>query len=150
MAIKERPVSPGPATPARRRRPLWQILLLILGGTVLVVILLAVGVLTWLIRSPLPTTSGTVRIPGLSAPVTVIRDKTGIPHVTAANSADLFKAQGYVVAQDRLWQMDFYRRVGAGRLSEVLGNATLDTDRFVRTVGWRRAAQKELYALPDS
>ena len=51
-------------------------------------------------------------------------------------------AQGYVVAQDRLWQMDFYRRVGAGRLSEVLGDATLDTDRFVRTVGWRRAARE--------
>jgi penicillin amidase len=150
MAIKERPAAPGPAPPGRRRRPLWKILLLVLGGIVLVVVLLAVGALTWLIRSPLPTTSGTVRIPGLSAPVTVVRDKTGIPHITAANMADLFKAQGYVVAQDRLWQMDFYRRVGAGRLSEVLGETTLDTDRFIRTVGWRRAAQKELDMLPES
>ena len=142
------PVVPvvAPAVGRARRWPgralrigLGVLALLIVGG---------VGAAIWAVRHSLPTTSGTLRLAGLSAPVTVVRDGAGMPHLTAANSLDLFRAQGYVVAQDRLWQMDFYRRVGAGRLSEVLGPTPLDTDRFVRTVGWRRAAQKELAALP--
>ena len=140
------PVVPVAAVAPVRRWPgrvlrigLGLLALLIVGG---------VGAAIWMVRRPLPTTSGTLRLAGLSAPVTVVRDGAGMPHLTAANSLDLFRAQGYVVAQDRLWQMDFYRRVGAGRLAEVLGPTPLDTDRFVRTVGWRRAAQKELDALP--
>ena len=79
----------------------------------------------------------------LSAPVVVIRDKWGVPHIYAQNEHDLFFGQGYVHAQDRLWQMEFNRRVGRGTLSAILGEATLDTDRFLRTIGLRRAAEKD-------
>ncbi len=141
------PVVPIDA-PVAPRRP-WPGRLLRIGlGLLALLIVGGVGAAIWAVRRPLPTTSGTLHMAGLSAPVTVVRDGAGMPHLTAANSIDLFRAQGYVVAQDRLWQMDFYRRVGAGRLSEVLGPTPLDTDRFVRTVGWRRAAQRELDALP--
>jgi len=96
-----------------------------------------------LATSVLATTSGTVRIKNLRKEVTVIRDKWGIPHVYADNDEDLFFAQGYVHAQDRLWQMEVFRRLVSGRLSEILGEATLDLDIYKRTVGLRRAAEIE-------
>ncbi|HUS14162.1 MAG TPA: penicillin acylase family protein [Chloroflexia bacterium] len=148
MAIIERTrVAAAPQVRPRRRGG-WRKALAILGLTLLAVVLLAAGALAYLVYNPLPATSGTLSLQGLSAPVTVVRDKSGIPHITAANSADLFRAQGYVVAQDRLWQMDFYRRVGSGRLSEILGRRTLDADRATLTMGWRRAAERDLAALP--
>src|SRR5579859_4151513 len=150
MAIKERAVAAAPPAGAARRRRGCLRALMILATTFVVLALAVVGLAYYVIHHPLPPANGTLSLPGLSAPVTVVRDSAGMPHITAANSADLFRAQGYVVAQDRLWQMDFFRRVGAGRLSEVLGarQATLDADRNVRTMGWQRAAQKELDALP--
>ncbi len=138
------------AVPGRRKRGRGVKILLGVVVVVLVLVVAGVAFAYYLIHSPLPTVTGAVTLPGLSAPVTIVRDKTGMPHITAANSADLFRAQGYVVAQDRLWQMDFYRRVGAGRLSEVLGPTPLDTDRFVRTVGWRRAAQRNSTHCPPT
>ena len=116
----------GSAVVARRRRRLPKIvrvgLFTIFGLLLLLVIL--VGFLTyWLIIRPLPQTSGSLKIAGLSGQVTVTRDKWGVPHINAGSEADLFIAQGYVTAQDRLWQLDFNRRVGEGRLSEVLGSA---------------------------
>lgn len=98
----------------------------------------------WFGYRPLPQTSGSIQLPGLTGEVKVVRDNSGVPHIAAANSADLFIAQGYVTAQDRRWQLDFFRRVGAGRLSEVLGSAAVDQDRFLRTIGLRRAAQAEM------
>ncbi|HEU4456201.1 MAG TPA: penicillin acylase family protein [Longimicrobium sp.] len=77
---------------------------------------------------------------GLSAPVEVWRDSLGVPHFWAANEADLFRAVGYVHAQDRLWQMELLRRVADGRMAEILGERLVDTDRFLRTVGMSRAA----------
>jgi len=139
--------APGLGAP-RARRSRGRRVLAILGIILLLGIIALAGLAVFLLRRPLPVTSGQLRLPGLSAPVSVVRDHAGFPHLTGATSADLFRAQGYVVAQDRLWQMDFFRRVGAGRLSEVLGAATLDVDRFARTIGWRRAAQKELATLP--
>ena len=132
--------------PRRARRWLRNVLLGLL-ALLLVVMLAVAGLVTYFLRNPLPQTSGTITLPGLSAPVTVVRDHSGVPHITAANQADLFRAQGYVVAQDRLWQMDFYRRVSAGRLSELIGDATLDTDRYYRTVGLRRVAAEEYVQL---
>ncbi len=79
--------------------------------------------LAFLSRDRLPRTSGTLRFSGLSARVEVKRDSLGIPHITAENLADLLFAQGYVHAQDRLWQMDFNRRLTSGRLAEVLGSS---------------------------
>ncbi len=100
------------------------------------------------LRRFLPQTEGSARLPGLHGPVEIIRDRWGVPHIYAEDEDDLFFAQGYVHAQDRLWQMELQRRMGAGRLSEVLGEATLEVDRFVRTLGLNRAAEDELPSLP--
>ena len=112
----------------------------------LVIILAAIG--TWFVRRPWPQVDGTISVAGLTAPVEVIRDQWGVPHIYAENEADLFFAQGYVHAQDRLWQMEFNRRIASGTLSEALGEATLGTDRYLRTLGLRRAAEKD-WALVD-
>src|SRR5215211_7231702 len=99
------------------------------------------------LRRPLPRTAGTLRLPGLSAPVRVLRDRWGVPHIYANGSADLFMAQGYVHAQDRLWQMELQRRTGHGRLAEVFGEIALDTDRFVRVMGFSRVVRREVELL---
>jgi penicillin amidase len=91
-----------------------------------------------------PQVEGTLQVDGLDAPVEVYRTEYGVPHIYATSQHDLFFAQGYVTAQDRFWQMDFWRHQGAGRLSELLGKNLLDTDKFIRTLGWERVAQEEL------
>ncbi|MFP5347368.1 MAG: penicillin acylase family protein [Actinomycetes bacterium] len=120
--------------------------LLVLG--VVVVVVLAISV-TALVRRPLPDYSATVKIPGLGAKVEVLRDDRGVPQVYADNPVDLFRAQGYVTAQDRFFQMDYRRHVTAGRLSELVGEDqdALQADRLVRTLGWRRVAEAELPLL---
>jgi penicillin G amidase len=97
----------------------------------------------------LPVTSGTISINGLSEDVKVIRDKEGVPHIHAQNEKDLYMAQGYVQAQDRLFQMDLSRRQASGRLSEVVGKKAVDRDKFFRTFGLRRAAEVSFTAYPD-
>jgi len=99
------------------------------------------------LRRPLPRTSGAVRLPGLGAPVEVIRDCWGVPHLYAASAYDLFYAQGYVHAQDRLWQMEFHRRLGHGQLAEIFGPAALESDRLVRVLGFGRLARREAELL---
>ena len=125
------------------RRNIRRLTLVLLSIAALLVLAAAVGVWYVGIR-PLPTTRGDLNLPGLQAPVTVYRDSWGIPHIFAQNTDDLFMAQGYVQAGDRLWQMEFQRRTGHGRLSEILGDATLSTDRFLRTLGTTQAAQADL------
>jgi penicillin amidase len=117
-------------------------------GLVIIALILA-GVGTWFVRRPWPQVSGTIAVSGLSDPVEVIRDRWGVPHIYAQNEHDLFFAQGYVHAQDRLWQMEFNRRIGSGTLSAAVGEATLDTDRFLRTIGLRRAAEKDWELIDD-
>ena len=115
---------------------------------VLAIVLGAVGV--YLAHSSFPRTSGEVKLSGLSSPVDIYRDSYGIPNIYAQTTHDLFFAQGYVHAQDRFWQMDFWRHIGSGRLSEMFGKSQLDTDTFLRTLGWARVVQKELDAIsPD-
>src|SRR5512136_1735088 len=97
--------------------------------------------LTWLGRRRLPQTNGELKLPGLAAPVEVLRDRWGIPHIYAATFHDLFFAQGFVHAQDRLWQMELNRRMASGRLSELFGTLALETDRAARTFGFRRLAE---------
>ena len=99
------------------------------------------------VRKSFPDTTGEVRINGLKGLVEIKRDAHGIPQIFADDSADLFFAQGYVQAQDRFYEMDFRRHVTAGRLSELVGSGGLETDRVVRTLGWRRVAAKELEQL---
>ncbi len=96
-----------------------------------------------------PQIEGEIDMPGLIKPVEIIRDEWGIPHIYAQNHHDLFFAQGVVHAQDRFWQMDMWRHQGAGRLSELLGSSTVETDKFLRTLGWERVAKSELSNLDE-
>jgi penicillin amidase len=114
---------------------------------VFIVILLAVGAVAYayfIARSALPQLDGSLSVKGLSAAVKVTRDGHGVPAIEAASLEDLFFAQGYITAQDRLWQMDIMRRFGAGELSEILGEDTLKIDREQRILGLRAAAKKSL------
>lgn len=112
----------------------------------LIALILLVGALgAWLfLRAGLPKTTGKITANGLGAEVEVRRDLYGLPQIRAASEADALFAQGFVHAQDRLWQMEMNRRIAAGRLSEVFGEATLDTDKFLRTLGLYRAAEASL------
>ena len=112
---------------------------------VIAIVLGAVGV--YLARSSFPKTSGEIKISGVDSQVDIYRDSFGIPQIYAKSPHDLFFAQGYMHAQDRFWQMDFWRHIGSGRLSEMFGKSELDTDSFLRTLGWARIAQKELDAM---
>jgi penicillin amidase len=98
-------------------------------------------------QKSIPQTDGEISIPGLDAPVNVYRDNMGIPNIYASSSHDLFMAQGYVHAQDRFWQMDFWRHIGSARLSEMFPSK-VTTDAFLRTLGWRQLAEQE-YAMLD-
>jgi len=104
----------------------------------------------YLLQRPLPQIDGTLQVAGLKGRVEVVRDKWGVPHIYAhlGGEDDLFFAQGYVCAQDRLFQMDFNRRIGSGRLAEVVGKPGLSTDEFMRTLGLRRVAEMEA-SYPD-
>ena len=102
------------------------------------------------VRSSFPPTSGRLTVPGLAAPVEVLRDGYGVPHLYADSAEDLFWAQGYVHAQDRFYEMDFRRHLAAGRLSELYGESQVETDAYVRTLGWRRVAEQELTLLAPS
>lgn len=116
--------------------------------TVLVILGLALaGAGVWAVRASFPQLSGELKAEGLTGRVTVYRDKNGIPHIYADSPEDLFLAQGYVHAQDRFFEMDFRRHVTAGRLSEMFGPSTLVEDKVVRTLGWRKVAERELPSL---
>ena len=106
-------------------------------------VVVAAAAFLWL-RGSLPEIDGERILPGLAAPVEVIRDANGIPHITAESEDDALFALGFVHAQDRMWQMEMNRRIGAGRLSEVLGPAALDTDRLLRVLGLRLRARTSL------
>ena len=117
---------------------LWLVLLLALLGAV------AVCYAWFVAHSALPQLDGELRVHDLSSPVTVTRDGHGVPAIEAANLDDLFFAQGYVTAQDRLWQMDVMRRFGGGQLSEILGQDVVSIDREQRILGLRDAARKSI------
>jgi penicillin G amidase len=110
---------------------------------------LAGGAYYMLMRRPLPRKKGEVHLKGLHEPVEVITDRYGVPHIYARNEDDLFFAQGYIHAQDRLWQMEFNRRLGSGRLSEIFGEITLEIDRFARHLGMHRASTAAAEQLPE-
>jgi len=137
------PTAETSVSPRRRGRS-------IVGGIVFAVLFLllgAVGYLYYVARSALPQLDGSITLPGLSAPVTVKRDQHGVPTIEAQSLEDLFYAQGYVTAQDRLWQMDIIRRFAAGELSEILGPGVLEHDREQRILGLREIARKSAEAL---
>jgi penicillin amidase len=128
------------------RKLLWT------AGALLVLLLVsAVAGLVWLrsaALAALPVLDGGLRVTGLSAPVTVRRDGHGVPHIEAANQADLFLAQGYVTAQDRLWQMDAFRRNANGELAEVMGPSLVRHDKAQRVLQIRVTAERVYAHLP--
>ncbi len=125
----------------KRRVLLGAVLALVVGGAALT---------GWVIRlrsgGGAPETGERV-ISGLDGRVEVLRDSLGVPHVWAGSVEDALVAQGYLHARDRLWQMELFRRVVEGRLSEAFGRETLASDRFLRTLGLRRAAERTLEAM---
>ena len=134
----------APLEPRRKRR--WPLILLWACVGLFVVLLFAplAGVL-WLrsaAKAALPQLDGDVHLAGLSAPVTVRRDAHGVPHIDAATQDDLFVAQGYVTAQDRLWQMDTSRRNSNGELAEIMGPALVQHDKTQRVLQIRLTAER--------
>jgi penicillin amidase len=149
-----RPVTAAEAevssAPVRRRRFSRRNIFLTV-GVVLILVVAGVALYVWNeVNKRLPTINGTAQLAGLTANVSVTRDKNGVPHISAANLQDLYMAQGYVHAQDRLYQMFFFRTVGQGRLSELISSGYVSSDRFLRIIGFRRAAEAETAKLrPD-
>jgi penicillin G amidase len=123
------------------RRPAVRTVLVTV-AVLLVLCLLLVSISGFvLIRSPFPRTDGRLELEGLNDIVHVYRDEFGVPHIYAMNEHDLYFAQGFVHAQDRFWQMEFWRHIGQGRISEIVGENGLEQDRFIRTLGWNRMAE---------
>jgi penicillin G amidase len=146
-------VVPERAQP-RDRRSRWRPLRIIL-RTVLVLLILSVAAifaggiyLRHAMRAAIPQIDGAIHASGLSASVTVTRDDHGVPSIQAANLDDLLFAQGFVIAQDRLWQMDALRRHAAGELAEILGPSLVEHDRTQRTLQLRAAADRAVAVLP--
>jgi penicillin amidase len=129
--------------PKSRRSPVARILLWLLLAVVFLVVA-AIAYAYYVAHSALPQLDGQLHVSGISAPVSVTRDSHGVPTIEAANLEDLFFSQGYVTAQDRLWQMDIMRRYGSGELAEILGEDLLKHDREQRILGPRAAARKAL------
>jgi len=98
---------------------------------------IATGMLERRATASLAQITGRIELQGLKKPVEVIRDRWGVPHIFAQTDDDLFFAQGFVAAQDRLWQMEIWRRTGEGRLSEVLGPQAVERDKFARLMKYR-------------
>ncbi|MFC4354883.1 penicillin acylase family protein [Chryseomicrobium palamuruense] len=111
-------------------------------GIIVTLALIAVLIVNWFIGSTKPVIEGELAMPSLEEEVLVTRDEEGVPHIDAKSDADLYRAQGFVQAQDRLFQMDLARRQASGRLAEVVGEAALSTDQFFLTFSLRDAAKK--------
>ena len=127
--------------------PLLGGLLRLVIALVLVVVVAVGGLLTFVTARSLPQTSGTLHLAGLHGGASIFRDENGIAQIAANDAHDLFMAQGYLHASERFWQMEVYRRAGAGTLSEIFGESTIRQDTYIRTLGLRQAGQRDLDAL---
>ena len=115
-------------------------------GLLILVILIGIfGI--WTVRRSFPQVDGEVEITGLDGAVEIVRDEWGVPHIYATTSHDLFFAQGYTHAQERFWQMDFWRHIGSARLSEMFGESQLGTDKFLRSLDFAGLARQELETM---
>jgi penicillin G amidase len=151
--VPDEPLTPEEVTlRATRRRIFFRIVIVL---TTLVIVIGAIALIAarrWVgqaMHDSLPQLDGSITIPGLSAPVTIQRDAHGVPHLRAASLDDLVLAQGFVTAQDRLWQMDALRRHASGTLAEILGPSLLAHDRLQRTLAIRIAADQAIATLPS-
>ena len=124
-------------------------LLRIVNIVIAAILFLALAVIYWFAWRPLPQTSGTVsaRVAGKA---TAARDSLGVPHINAGSLDDALFVQGYVTAQDRLWQMDGLRRFASGSLAEIVGPAALEADRETRRLRMRRVAESAYVTLPPA
>ncbi|WP_369369875.1 penicillin acylase family protein [Promicromonospora sp. Populi] len=149
----ETATSDGARPTKRRRTRTTRVRQFIVGTTVILVLaLVALTTFGWFTgRRPLPEVSGEVQVEGLSSDVRVSRDAQGVPQIYADSAEDLFRAQGYVHAQDRFFEMDYRRHVTAGRLAELVGNnaEAIQADMVTRTFGWRHVAEEEFNILDD-
>ncbi len=122
------------------RKKRWRVILV--SGIIIILLLVASILAGYLyLRKSLPEIEGTISVAGITDEVEVIRDQNGVPHIIAKNTHDLYFAQGYVTAQDRLFQMDLSRRQASGELSEVIGSSLIEQDKYYRALGLRRAAE---------
>jgi penicillin amidase len=117
--------------------------------SIAILAILLLGAVYWYAWRPLPRTSGEIRLP-VAAKATVQRDALGVPHVHAGSWQDAIFLQGYVTAQDRLWQMDALRRLASGELAEIIGGALVPTDRESRSLRLRRVAEDDYRTMPDA
>jgi penicillin amidase len=127
-------------------RKIGRVLLVIFGTLSLILIVYGI----FLVHRSFPKISGEIHLSSLDGPVDIYRDSNGIPQIYATTTHDLFFAEGYIHAQDRFWQMDFWRHVGSGRLSELLGKSPVKTDLFLRTLGWERIAKQEVQSMDQA
>lgn len=143
--VAEQADLPAQTRPTHKRSTLRRVFKWLLAAGVILVVLAGAVVATgyWFIRRSWPQVEGTVSVANLQSPTRIIRDRWGTSHIYAESAHDLFFSQGYAQAQDRMWQMEFTRRIGSGRLSEVLGDGPIDVDRLTRTLGLRRSAQRD-------
>jgi penicillin G amidase len=133
-----------PLEATRKPTRLWKLLALLLGLVLVTLLLVTAGWFYAAARSALPQLDGNLTLAGLQGKVDVTRDGHGVPTIAASSFQDLFFAQGFVTAQDRMWQMDMMRRAAAGDLAEILGPDYLEHDREQRILGLRVAAEKML------
>lgn len=132
-----------------KRKFNWKKWFIVIAGIIAALALVAFIGFTWFMNKSKPVIDGELAVTILDQDVTVTRDEKGVPHIFAKTDADLYRAQGYVQAQDRLFQMDLARRQASGRLSEIIGEATINTDKHFRTFSLRDAAEKSLAAYDD-
>src|SRR3954465_4721233 len=134
-------------SPSSFRRSTFRRVTLAIGFLVAFCVLIAAAWFYWAAHSSLPQVDGTLKVAGLKAPVAVLRDAEGMPHIRASSMEDATFAQGYVTAQDRLWQMDVTRRFAAGELSEILGADLVRNDREQRILMLPEVAESAVAAL---
>jgi penicillin amidase len=139
-------ITPPEADHSKAKNSLWRRTLWTIVGMIITLIVFAVLFAQYSVHRAFPQTEGEITIAGLSGSVEVIRDSMGIPHIYADNPEDLFLAQGYVHAQDRFFQMDFWRHISYGELASMFGETQLETDEFLRDMGWGRLAEAQYEA----
>lgn len=132
-----------------KRKFNWKKWLIVIAGIIAALALVVFIGFTWFMNKSKPVIDGELAVTILDQDVTVTRDEKGVPHIFTKTDADLYRAQGYVQAQDRLFQMDLARRQASGRLSEIIGEATINTDKHFRTFSLRNAAETSLAAYDD-
>ncbi|PJF25950.1 MAG: hypothetical protein CUN53_10175, partial [Phototrophicales bacterium] len=124
-----------------------------IGLTLVILVVIGTGAALFIdtTRAPLPVIDGNLTIPGLTAQAQVLRDSYGVPHIYASNLHDLYFAQGFTQAQERWWQMEFFRHIARGAVQELTGRqaSLLGTDIFLKTVGLYRAAERDYTLLGD-